>query len=285
MIRSTIAIAILFSSFVWAQDKVIRVNDNGTDPNAKYAIKMVQLANDHLDNKYKIEINTENFSQSRTNEEVKNNGRLNVFWSGSEATLEEKFQPVRIPLFKGLLGYRFFIIHKKNQYKFDQIKTIEDLKKLKFAQGTTWADTKILLANGFNIIKVHKYPNIFYMVDGERVDGFPRGVHEPFGELALRPELPDLAVENQLMLAYRMPFYLLTSHENKSIAEDLKTGLERAIADGSFDKTFINDPRIKDVIEKANMKNRKVFYIDNPLLSRETPLQRAELWFDPKAQQ
>ena len=44
----------------------------------------------------------------------------------------------------------------------------------------------------------------------------------------------------------------------------------------------MNAPEVKDVIEKANMKNRKVFYIDNPTLSEETPLDRAELWFDPK---
>jgi hypothetical protein len=30
------------------------------------------------------------------------------------------------------------------------------------------------------------------------------------------------------------------------------------------------------------MKNRRLFKIENPLLSKETPLERSELWFDPK---
>lgn len=283
MIRPLLStFALLFACHSWAQDNVIRVNDNGTDPNAAYAIKMIKLAIDHIDTKYKVEVIKDNFSQTRQNEEVRTNGAINVVWTSSEASIESQMNPIRICLFKGLLGYRIFIIHKKNQYKYDQVKTLDDLKKLTIGQGKTWGDTKILEASGFNIIKSTKYPNLFYMLDGERFDGFSRGVHEPFGELALRPELPDLTVEKNLMLVYRMPFYLFTSNENKKLANDLLTGLERAVADGSFDQTFLNDPSIQDVIAKANMKNRKAFYIENPLLSKETPLDRKELWFDPQ---
>lgn len=273
----------LFASLSQAQDKVIRVNDNGTDPNAAYSLKMIQLAIDHIDTKYKIEVVRDNFSQTRVNEEVRTNGVLDMVWASSEATIESEMNPIRICLYKGLLGYRIFIINKSNQYKFDQVNSLDDLRKLTVGQGKTWADTKILQANGFKVITATKYPNLFYMVDGGRFDGFPRGVHEPFGELAQRPELKDLTVEKNLMVSYRMPFYLFTSHENKKLAADIELGLERAIADGSFDEVFYNDPNVKDVLAKANMKERKVFYIDNPLLSKETPLNRAELWFDPKS--
>jgi hypothetical protein len=120
-------------------------------------------------------------------------------------------------------------------------------------------------------------------VEGGRFDAFSRGVHEPFGELASRPELKDLTVEKHLMLVYRMPFYLLVAKENKALARDLEEGLNLAIADGSFDKTFFNDPAVKDVLAKADMKNRRAFYLDNPTLSKETPLDRKELWYDPQA--
>ncbi len=283
MSKLLISCLILFASLTQANDLVIRVNDNGTDPNAAYSIKMLQLAIDHIDTKYKIEVVKDNFSQTKVNEEVRTNGALDMVWASSEATIESELHPIRICLYKGLLGYRIFIINKSNQYKFDQVNSLDDLRKLTVGQGKTWADTKILQANGFNVITVTKYPNLFYMVDGGRFDGFPRGVHEPFGELAQRPELKDLTVEKNLMISYRMPFYLFTSHENKKLAADINLGLERAIADGSFDEVFYNDPNVKDVLAKANMKQRKVFYIDNPLLSKETPLDRAELWFDPQS--
>ena len=84
------------------------------------------------------------------------------------------------------------------------------------------------------------------------------------------------------MLVYRMPFYLFTRKENKVLAKELEEGLNRAVADGSFDQVFFNDPAVQDVMAKANMKNRRAIFLDNPTLSKETPLDRKELWFDPK---
>ena len=270
----------LICTTVSADEKVIRVN-NFSDPNAGYAISMLRLALRYIDKPYRIEISTNDMTQARVNEEVRIGGNLDLAWTSSDAKMEATVLPIRITLFKGLLGYRILIINKHDQAKFDRVETLEDLKQLTFGQGRTWADTNILEANGFTVIKANKYPSLFYMVEGGRFDAFPRGVHEPFGELAQRPEL-ELAVEKNLMVAYKMPFYLFVSKNNPELAHDIETGFNRAIADGSFDEAFMNAPEVKDVIEKANMKNRKVFYIDNPTLSEETPLDRAELWFDPK---
>jgi hypothetical protein len=281
MIRKWLLVILLLTSFFsQAEEKVIRVNEF-SDPNAAYAIQMLRLALSHIDTPYRIEISTEDFTQARVNEEVRIGGLLDLAWTSSGAEMEATVLPIRIPLFKGLLGYRILIINKYDQPKFDRIKTLEDLKQLTFGQGRTWADTRILESNGFTVIKTNKYPSLFHMVEGGRFDAFPRGVHEPFGELAQRPDM-DLTVEKNLMLAYKMPFYFFVSRNNPTLAADIETGLNRAIADGSFDETFMNAPSVRDVIEKANMKNRRVFYIDNPTLSKETPLDRQELWFDPK---
>ena len=270
----------LLSAHTLAEDNLIRVNDS-SDPNGPYAVKMIQLALKHIDKKYKLVVTKEPFSQVKIMEEV-TNGRLEMFWNSSNAEKEAMFTPIRIPLYKGLLGNRIFIIHKDNQYKFDNIKTLEDLKKITIGQGKTWADTKILESNGLNVVKANKYQSLFLMVDGGRFDAFSRGVHEPFGELASHPELKDLTVEKHLMLVYRMPFYLFVSKENKALAKDVENGLNLAIADGSFDQVFFNDPAVQDVMAKADMKNRHAIYLDNPTLSKETPLDRKELWFDPK---
>src|SRR5690606_33251228 len=124
-----------------------------------------------------------------------------------------------------------FIIHEDNQAKFDHINSLEDLADISFGQGTTWADTSILEHNGLEVIRVNKYPSLFHMVDGGRFDALPRGVQEPWSEIASRPEL-DLAVEKRLMLVYRMPFYLFVSQDNPQLAADLELGFRRAIADG-----------------------------------------------------
>ncbi len=272
----------LVSLQAFAADKNIRVN-NFSDPNAAYAIKMLKLAIAHSDNpNYTIYISQEDLTQARVNEEVRSGGLLDLCWASSDSEIESQLRPIRIPLFKGLLGYRIFIINKNNQRQFDNIKTLADLKQLTLGQGRTWADGRILEANGFTIIKTNKYPGLFHMVEGERFDAFPRGVHEPFSELEARPEL-NLAVEENLMVYYRMPFYLFVSPNNQNLAKDLEIGFERAIANGEFDKVFYGDKSIQDVMKKANMKKRKLFKLDNPLLSKETPVNRPELWFDPQS--
>lgn len=263
-----------------ANDKIIRVNDV-SDPNSKYAIDMLKLALSYSDKDYRIEIDSTDFTQGRANEEVRSGGLIDVMWTSSSRELEDELLPIRIPLFKGLLGYRIFIIKPDNQPKFDKIKTLEDLKKLEFGQGQTWGDTAILEANGFKVVKTSRYPVLFDMVEGGRFDAFPRGVHEPFNELAARPDM-NLAIEKNLMLAYKMPFYFFVAKENTELARDIETGLNKAIADGSFDKAFMNSASVKDVFEKANMQNRQVFYIDNPTLTSQTPLDRKELWFSPE---
>lgn len=272
----------LFGIPAFAAEQTIRVN-SFSDPNAAYAIKMLKLALAHSDNPgYELKVTEEDFTQARVNEEVRTGGLLDLCWASSDAEIESQLRPIRIPLFKGLLGYRIFIINKNNQAKFDNVKTISDLKKLTIGQGRTWADGRILEANGFKVIKTNKYPSLFYMVEGGRFDGFPRGVHEPFGELEARPTM-DLTVEKNLMVYYQMPFYLFVSPSNQALAKDLETGFERAIANGEFDKVFYGDKSIQDVLQKANMKNRTLFKLENPLLSKETPIERKELWFDPQS--
>ncbi len=258
-------------------ETVLKINavDDG---NGRYAMSMVKLALSKVDTKYKIELDDAELSQARNITDVAE-GRFDIMWAATNQEMEDQLQPVRIPLYKGLLGHRIFIINPASQPKFDRIKTVDDLKQISFGQGATWADSAILASNGLTVVKANKYQSLFYMVDGGRFDAFPRGVHEPWGELESHPNLP-LAVEKRVMLVYRMPFYLFTSKQNKKLANDLEQGLNRAIADGSFDKTFYGDPMVKAVLEKANLGARLVFNLNNPTLPKETPIDRSELWLD-----
>jgi hypothetical protein len=246
----------------------------------RYAVRMLTLALARSNTQYDIvpDADGDQRTQGRYIEDLRA-GRIDVMWAASDASIEELVPPVRIPLLKGLLGHRIFLIHKNSQHKFDAVNTLDDLKKLKLGQGTTWADTQILESNGLTVVKTQKYDNLFYMLDGDRFDAFPRGVQEPWGEVNKFPGL-ELAIEKRLMLVYKMPFYLFVAPGNKILAQDIETGFNAMIADGSFDHEFLNDPSIKKVIELADLKNRKVFYLDNPALPKSTPVDRSELWLD-----
>ncbi len=265
------------STTTWAQN-VIRLNEP-QDGNGRYAVQMLNLALSRIDTKYKLEMRDAKLETQARNMEDVASGRLDIFWTATDAELEEKLLPIRIPLYKGLLGHRIFIIRKGDQSRFDRVRNFEDLKQFKFGQGTTWADTRILEANGLTVVKTIKYEGLFYMLDGERFDAYPRGVQEPWQELITYSQLP-LAVENKIMLVYQMPFYLFTSKENKKLAADLEKGFNIAIADGGFDEIFYNSPVVQSVAENAGIESRMVFRLKNPNLSKETPVDRPELWLD-----
>lgn len=250
------------------------INDND-----RYAFAMATLALSYVDKNIQLQADpSEEKTLPRVMSEI-DSGQLDIFWTATDKDKEEDFLPVRIPLYKGMFGYRIFIIHKNNQYKFNAINNLSDLKSISLGQGRTWADTSILEANGLNVVKVSKFPSLLYMVDGQRFDAFPRGIHEPWGEIASHSQL-QLTVEQRLMLSYKMPFYLFVHKNNRTLAQQLETGLNQAIADGSFDKLFYAEPGVQKVLQFANLKNRTLIELQNPYLTPETPVNRPELWLD-----
>ena len=261
-----------------AQTKNLRVVQ-GNNSIESYAKGLLKLALSKLPEKYVIEESIPNSSEERMVSMLMDN-QLDVVWYATTNDLEERLQPVRICIYRGLLGYRVLMIKQGTQHKFDGITTLSDLKRVSLGQGRFWADTNVLTANGLNVVKVLKYEGIFYMLDGERFDAFPRGVHEPWSEMKRYPKLA-LDVEKNLLISYVNPFYFFVNKSNPRLAQDIEKGLRIALEDGSFDEYFFNDPTVKDVVEKANLKNRTIIHLDNPSLPPKTPVNDKSLWFDP----
>lgn len=218
-------------------------------------------------------------SNARILNDVKN-GQLDVMWSMTSKYLEEDYQAIYIPLFRGLLGMRLAIVKQQNSELFKQVTTLSDLKKLTAGQGKTWPDTTILKANGLNVVTTLKYPNLFPMLEGDRFDYFPRGVNEPWDEIVNHKTL-NLTVDPYVLLKYTAPLYFFVAKENTQLANQLTHSLNRMIGDGSFNAMFFNDSQVQMVLNKAHLDQRTVIPLNNPNLSAKTPLSRAELWFEP----
>ncbi|PFG46196.1 hypothetical protein ATG66_3324 [Vibrio sp. ES.051] len=206
-------------------------------------------------------------------------GNIDVMWAGATLEKEEQMLSVRIPILKGLLGHRIFIIHQEDKGKFASIQTLSQLKAFDAGQGTFWGDTKVLKAAQIPTITTIKYSNLFPMLEGGRFDYFPRAVHEPWSEVDSRPEL-NLTIDKNVMLVYPFAMYFFVSPDNQTLHDDIYNGFEMAIQDGSFDELFFNHPMIKEVLEKANLKDRTVFRIPNPYMHDKTPFERKEFWLD-----
>jgi hypothetical protein len=258
-----------------AADKQIKYNMPSA-VQTDYMQGLLKLALNYSSTHYTFTTTEETYSRPRLMESVKN-GSVTLMWGGTSDQMEEDYIPVRIDAYRGLMSHRILIIREGDQARFDSIKTIEDLRKIKFGQGRSWQDASILESAGFNVVKSTKKPGLFYMLDGGRFDAFPRGANEAWNETAAFPKL-NLTVEKQLVVVYPLPTYFFVHKGEANVAKDIENGLEAAIRDGSFDTYFFNSKEVKDVLDRADLPNRRAFYISNPFLPKATPLNRKELW-------
>ena len=93
--------------------------------------------------------------------------------------------------------------------------------------------------------------------------------------------MPDLAIEDKLVLYYPMPMYFWFSRtgEGRRLAARAEDGMRRMIADGSYARIFseFQDPKIRQL----DLSRRRLLKIGNPFLGPETPFADKRLWFDP----
>jgi len=269
----------LFTASLASAAETLRMVD-GKDGVASYAKGVLRIILEKLPDQYEWEESTSGDITEARVAQMLIDDQLDIGWFSTTNDLEQRLHPIRIPIYKGLFGYRIFMIKEGNQHKFEGISSLTEIKNVSIGQGRTWADTAIMEANGIDVVKVSKYHSLFYMLDGDRFDAFPRGVHEPWYEMERYPDLA-LTVEDHLMLRYVNPYYLFVSKDRSELAAKLERGYQMAIEDGSFDEYFYNDPTVKNVIEKAKLSQRTVLPLKNPLLPKNTPVDDKKLWFDP----
>ena len=272
---SALLVVICFSQVSVAED--IRIN-KVADEKEELLLSVLELVWSKADTNGKIIKLNDELPVSRLPVEVET-GAIDLMWAGASAKNDEQMLAVRIPLLKGMLGHRICIIRQGDQHKFNDIRSISDLARLDAGMGRTWGSTKVLEQAGLNVVTAMKYENLFHMLEGGRFDYFPRGIHEPWAELAKYPELP-LEVEKRILLIYPYAMYFYLQKDNRALHAKLTRGFEQAIADGSFDELFYSAPMVKQVIEKGDIKDRLVLRMPNNEMHKDTPVDRPELWLD-----
>lgn len=204
---------------------------------------------------------------------------INIALSSTSIEKEKDFLPLRIPLRKGILGYRIAFIDKEQQAKIDQVQNLEDLRKLRIGQGIGWGDIKLYEASGIHVTQA-KYDNLFRMVSLGRFDLFPRGIAEVFPEYAIHSrDTPRLAIEKNLLIFYPWPYYFFFNNKDGALCRRVEAGIRKMMKDGSFDEIF--KKYNGNAIVQANFKGRRVIRIPNHMLPKESPLGDPSLWFDP----
>ncbi len=231
---------------------------------------------------FELEASSEKMNEERTLSELKNGKVVNIAWSSTSSDKEQDLLPIRIPLRKGILGYRVALIQADKQAEIDKITTLAELKKLTIGQGTGWGDVKLYESNGFNVTTA-KYDDLFKMTATGRFDLFPRGISEAFAEQERNVKAnPNLVVEKNILIYYPWPYYFFFNKSDTVLQKRMEAGIRKMIKDGSFDAIF--KKYNGKAIAQANLKGRKIFRIKNNLLPKETPFDDPSLWFNPVSQ-
>lgn len=271
-----------FAGAIHAGELVVRVPspESQRDQRDEFFIDALSLALEatrETDGPFRIEFAEIDMPvQGRGIRYLKERRYIDIIWTMTSIQREEELLPIRVPLLKGLLGYRVLLIPRREVAKFESVKTLEDLRAFSAGQGQGWPDVEILRANGIRVVVGRSYDGLFEMLVRGRFDFFPRGVTEAWGELSLRKDY-DLTVEPGLLLHYPTAIYFFVSKQDEILAERIERGLWKAIETGDYEKLFLR--HFEDVLRRADLPSRRFIEMKNPLLPQSTPVDRPELWY------
>ena len=243
-----------------------------------YPLRLLTEALQASGETYLLQPSGQDMVQSRVLKEIAA-GQVDVYWSMTSAAREQQLLPVRIPLDKGLNGWRLLLIRQGEQARFQHLQVLSQLKKLTFIQGHDWPDTEILQHNGLSVLTSTHPPQLFDMLQKGRGDAFPRAVFEAYDDVLLQPG--QFMVEPQLVLVYPSAVYFFVNRNNQRLANAIERGLHRLIASGRFERLF--QQRYGVAIARAGLAKRRQIRMENPLAPVNFPLPDSSLWFQPVA--
>ncbi len=206
-------------------------------------------------------------------------GGLDVIWAQTNAERENLLRPIRLPIDRGLIGWRVALLRTGDAERFADVRELEDLREHVAGQGHDWPDLKILQANGLKVTAVNSYPALFSMLALGRFDYLPRSLGEYREELR-QQDGQAITLDRHLLLHYPAALYFFVRKDNAALAQALTEGLNQALRDGSLKALF--DSHYGAAIRAADMTNRRVIRLHNPLLPTELPLAHADWWWQPE---
>lgn len=273
--------ALGMSMAVKAQTVVTYPNIDGLGTQA-IGYKVLELILGKGGKPYKLQVAGPPVNQNRARAELEE-GNISVLDTGIQSDLESRFDPIYLPMDRGVLGWRLFIVHKDSVDDFSKIKGIEDLRKKTAGQGQGWGDVAILEHAGLKVQTSPNIENLTQMVAGKRFDFLPLGANEVYGFLEKYGKgNANLVVDDKVVLVYPFGRFFYVKKGNKELRAAIESGMEAALADGSLQKLLVSHSMFKDAFFKANLKSRTVIRIDSPGMPEGFKTIDKKWWFDPQ---
>jgi hypothetical protein len=105
------------------------------------------------------------------------------------------------------------------------------------------------------------------MLSIKRFDYMPRSLNEAWDEAEM---FPKLEVDLNFAIHYPAPYYFFVNRKNIRLINRLEYGFKVSEANGSFKALFDTHESTSEALFKADLPNRKIFWLTNNFLSPET---------------
>ncbi|CAB3640280.1 hypothetical protein LMG22037_00213 [Paraburkholderia phenoliruptrix] len=250
----------------------------GGEVHAAFALAVLDLAMKTANATYRIREADVAMERGRALAELADGSSINLLWTSMDSRAEHGLNVVHIPVNRGLIGYRLFVIRKDRQAEFDRVQNLADLQRLTAGQGLGWVDTDILRDAGLKV-ETSSTDTLLAMTRAGRIDYYPRGLIEAFPEMVARGESgPELTVEKRLLLKYRSDFLFYVGRRDPALASTIERGFAGAYKNGSYMRLFNSHPYIQNALARADLRERRVIELDNRYLSAADRKIPAEYW-------
>jgi len=243
-----------------------------------YPLSLLKLAISKVESNYQLAPSDIFMNQGRALKQLAAEVDIEILWTMTSEEREQALNAIRIPIYKGLIGWRLFLVNANPNFDLTKPLALVKAKKLNIVQGHDWPDTAILRHNQFNVQTGPNYEGLFKMLQYQRADLFPRSIIEVWDELKVN-SVSNIKLEQHTLISYPTASYYFVSKNNKALSQAIGQGLEIALKDGSFDALF--QLHFSKMIKKAKLDTRTHYRLKNPLLTKETPLDNKRLWFSP----
>lgn len=275
-------ISLCISSAAQAIDTIL-INHPLSDNDHRYdypkkLLNSVLAATQTSGSDYKITTNGISMNRTRALNSLIEGKHLHVMAEAPKPEWNDQLLVVRIPIRKGIQGFRLFLTKNEHQRKLSQIETFEDFRAIPTGSGEQWSTTSVLEQAGFNVVRGVDYEGLFGMLIRNRFITFGRGINEIFDEYEQRKsKLNDLAIDERFLLYIPLPTYFFVTPTKPELRDRIEAGLNILIQNGEFDQIF--NAEFGDMIKKAKLDKRIKFSIPNPNLRVDDPLDVKEYWY------
>lgn len=261
--------------------------DQGLEPRDSFFLELARQSLEMVlpEGEFSLELRPEpmRLPQQRMLRALQSGKDIDLTWTMTSAEREERMLPVRLPLLKGLAGYRVLVVRSEDRDRFTGIESAEDFAGLTGGQLQDWPDIDILRANGLEQISALTLDQLYQMLRAGRIDYVPRGITE----VAIEQQLYDfdgLKAIHSPVLRYPAPIYFFVTPQRPELAELLENGLRKLHHSSGLDRLQRTHPNTAPWFGNvAKWQDRRFIDLENPHLGTPSEWQQTNLWFDPEA--